>query len=154
MDTLDFAILKHLQEDGRRPFTEIAKALGVTEGTVRNRVAKLNADRTVQIIGLVDPHRVGFQAPALINVSVETGKLNKVVEEVNTYPEVSYLLLISGEFDLLVEVMCPDRETLMELITERLHKIDGVTDTHTTFILHTYKVAQPNLDLIEQDQTT
>ena len=148
MDTLDYNILTHLQEDGRKPFTEIAKSLGVTEGTVRNRVAKLMADETVKLIGLVDPHRVGFDAPALIWVTVRPGFLDTAVEAISEFPEVSYLLLVAGEYDLMVEVMCPDREHLMNLITERLHHVAGVEHTHTTFILHVYKVVQPDLKLV------
>lgn len=147
MDDLDFAILNHLQEDGRKPFTEIAKALGVTEGTIRNRVAKLTADETLKVIGLVDPHRIGFDTPALIGVSVQPGLLDDVVAAISKFPEVSYLLLVAGEYDLMVEVMCRDRSHLTELVTNRLHKIPGVKDTRTTFILHIYNVVQPDLNL-------
>lgn len=147
MDDLDFEILNHLQQDGRKPFTEIAKALGVTEGTIRNRVAKLSADQTLKVIGLVDPHRVGFDTPALIGIAVQPGLIDDVAETISRFPEVSYLLLVAGEHDLMVEVMCRDREHLTELITNRLHKIDGVKDTRTTFILRIYNIAQPDLKL-------
>ncbi|MCB0035147.1 MAG: Lrp/AsnC family transcriptional regulator [Anaerolineales bacterium] len=147
MDDLDFAILNHLQEDGRKPFTEIAKALGVTEGTIRNRVAKLTADETLKVIGLVDPHHIGFDTPALISVSVQPGLLDDAVAAISKFPEVSYLLLVAGEYDLMVEVMCRDRSHLTELVTGRLHKVPGVTDTRTTFILHIYNVVQPDLNL-------
>jgi Lrp/AsnC family transcriptional regulator, regulator for asnA, asnC and gidA len=153
MDDLDFSILTQLQEDGRKPFTEIAKALRVTEGTVRNRVAKLVADKTLRIIGLVDPHRVGFDAPALISVSVQPGMLESAVASIKRFPEVSYLLLVAGEYDLIVEVMCRDREHLTDLITQRIHKVPGVSDTHTLMILHTYEVIQPDLQLVKRSKT-
>lgn len=149
MDDLDFGILSQLQMDGRKPFTEIAKALSVTEGTVRNRVAKLTADDTLQIIGHVDPHRIGFEAPALVSVSVQPGLLDDVVAQLYQFPEMSYLLLVAGDHDLLMEVMCRNREHLLELITKRLHNIVGVTNTSTTLILHTYKVVQPDLNLVQ-----
>jgi Lrp/AsnC family transcriptional regulator for asnA, asnC and gidA len=149
MDEIDFGILTQLQADGRRPFTEIAKALGVTEGTVRNRVAKMMADDTLQIIGHVDPHRVGFGAPALISISVQPGKVEDVAQTLRACPELSYLLLVAGDYDLFMEVMCRDREHLRELITTRLHAIAGVTNTQTTLILHTYKVVQPDLNLVQ-----
>lgn len=149
MDELDFSILTQLQEDGRKPFTEIAKLLGVTEGTVRNRVSRLITDKTLRIIGLVDPHRVGFDAPALISVAVRPGALDELIELVKQFPEVSYLLLVTGEYDLIVEVMCRDREHLTDLITKRLHNLPGVVDTHTLIILHTYEVIQPDLNLVK-----
>jgi Lrp/AsnC family transcriptional regulator, regulator for asnA, asnC and gidA len=115
---------------------------------VRNRVAKLTAEGTVKLIGLVDPHRVGFDAPALIWVTVKPGFLDTAVSVIAEFPEVSYLLLVAGEYDLMVEVMCPNREHLMNLITDRLHRVPGVEHTHTTFILHVYKVVQPDLKLV------
>jgi Lrp/AsnC family transcriptional regulator, regulator for asnA, asnC and gidA len=152
MDELDFSILIQLQEDGRKPFTEIAKALNVTEGTVRNRVARLITDKTLRIIGLVDPHQVGFDAPALVSVSVQPGMLDTAVEAIKGFPEVSYLLLVAGEYDLIVEVMCRDREHLTDLITQRIHKVAGVSDTHTIMILHTYEVIQPDLKLVKKSK--
>lgn len=152
MDQLDFQILTHLQEDGRRPFTEIAKALNIAEGTVRNRVAKLIADNTLQIIGLVAPQRVGLDTPALIEVGVRPGQIDRVAAEIATFPEVSYLLMVAGEYDLLVEVICRNREHLTELITGRIHQLDGVTGTKTTPILRVYKVVQPDLSLVEPAQ--
>jgi Lrp/AsnC family transcriptional regulator, regulator for asnA, asnC and gidA len=150
MDDLDFSILIQLQEDGRKPFTEIAKTLNVTEGTVRNRVSKLLADKTLRIIGLVDPHRVGFDSPALISVSIHPGYLDSAVQAIKNLPEVSYLLLVAGEYDLIVEAMCRDREHLTDLITQRIHKIPGVSDTHTLMILHTYEIIQPDLKLVKK----
>ncbi len=150
MDQLDFRILIHLQEDGRRPFTEIAKSLNITEGTVRNRVNKMVADKTLQIIGLVDPHRVGLDTPALIHVAVQPALLEEAAAAISRFPEVSYLLMVAGDYDLVVEVMCRDREHLTGLITDRLHKVNGVTDTKTTFILHVYKVVQPDLSLVQK----
>ena len=151
MDQLDFRILMHLQEDGRRPFTEIAKTLNIAEGTVRNRVNRLVADKTLQIIGLVDPHRVGLDTPALVHVAVQPAELEHAAAQIAHFPEVSYLLMVAGEYDLVVEVMCRNREHLTELITERLHKIPGVTDTRTTLILHVYKVVQPDLSLVLEE---
>jgi len=152
MDDLDFQILKQLQNHGRKPYTEIAKSLGVTEGTVRNRVSKLEADKIVQVIGLVDPHKVGLKSPALIRVSVQMGYLDPIVAEISTYPEVSYLLHISGDYDLLVEVMCRDFEHLSSLVTDRLHRLDGVKETHITPVLKILKVAEPDLDLVKADE--
>jgi hypothetical protein len=63
MDRLDYEILSVLQQDGRRSFTEIGKKLGVSEGTIRKRVMRLVDDGVIRIIGLVDPHLVGFDAP-------------------------------------------------------------------------------------------
>ena len=83
MDQIDLDIISFLQSDGRIPFTDIAKALKVSEGTVRNRVSRLIDDRTLQIVGMVDPNRLGFDAPAVIGVSVQPPLLEKVVDTID-----------------------------------------------------------------------
>lgn len=141
MDSIDLAILKQLQHDGRKPNTEIAKALNISEGTVRNRLAKLLEDGVVQVVGLVDPLQLGYDAPAMIGVSVEGADLESVAAAIAAHPEVSYLVLVSGEYDLIVEVMCRDREHLAEFLNQRLRKTSGVQRTRTFMILGTYKMA-------------
>ena len=141
MDERDLEILAILQKDGRVPFTEIAKELGVAEGTIRNRVARLQEKQTLQIIGMVDPHQMGYDAPAIIGVSVQPPYLEKAAAAIAELPEVSYLIMVSGEFDLLVEVMCENRQCLATFLRETLQNIVGVQRTETHMILHTYKMA-------------
>jgi Lrp/AsnC family transcriptional regulator for asnA, asnC and gidA len=141
MDELDRSIVAFLQEDGRTRFTKIANSLNVTEGTVRNRVAKLRKDKTIQIIGVLDPHRMGYNAPAIIGVSIQPPHLEEAAAEIATIPEVSYLIMVAGEFDLVVEVFCRDRAHLASFLREDLQRVVGVQRTQTFFILHTYKSA-------------
>jgi Lrp/AsnC family transcriptional regulator for asnA, asnC and gidA len=149
MDQIDLDIISFLQSDGRTPFTDIAKALEISEGTVRNRVARLLQDRVLQIVGMVDPYRLGFDAPAVISVSVQPPLLESVANTISKFPEVSYLIMVSGEFDLLVEVMCKDRDHLAAFLSEKLLRVPGITNSQTSMVLHTYKMAYgalPNLD--------
>ena len=141
MDQIDLDIISFLQSDGRMPFTDIAKALGVSEGTVRNRVARLMHDRVLQIVGMVDPYRLGYDAPAIISISVQPPLLNQVAKTISTFPEVSYLIMVSGEFDLLVEVLCKDRDHLANFLNEKLLKVAGILNTQTSMVLHTYKMS-------------
>lgn len=134
-------IISFLQKDGRIPLTEIAKGLGVSEGTVRNRVSQLLENQTIQIVGMADPHQLGYDAPAIIAVSVQPQKLDSVVKLIADLPQVSYLILVSGEYDLMVEVMCKDRDSLATLLNENIRALDGVIRTQTYFILQTYKMA-------------
>ncbi len=149
MDQIDLDIISILQSDGRKPFTEIAKALDISEGTVRNRVTRLVQKRVLQIVGMVDPYSLGFDAPAVINVSVQPPLLESVANKISKFPKVSYLIMVSGEFDLLVEVMCKDRDHLASFLNEKLLRVPGITNTQTSIVLHTYKMsygAMPNLD--------
>ncbi|MBI3159930.1 MAG: Lrp/AsnC family transcriptional regulator [Chloroflexi bacterium] len=141
LDPIDTAIITHLQQDGRKPFTDIAKELGVSEGTVRNRVNRLVKERILQVVGMVDPYQLGFDAPALIGVSVSPPDIDRAAAEIAELPEVSYLIMVSGDFDLYVEVMCRDRDHLATFLNERLRKVEGVQRTETFLILKTYKLA-------------
>lgn len=154
LDALDMAILSQLQEDGRRSLTEMAEALGVSVGTVRNRMSRLIADKTLHVIGRTDPHRVGFRAPATVHVSVRPASLiESVADAIAAFPEASYVASISGEFDLEVDLMCRDTPHLSALITHRLHKLEGVVNTKTNMILRVVKYGQPDLRLLEPSQS-
>ncbi len=141
MDALDFSIIALLQRDGRTPYTEIAAAIGVSEATVRQRVGRLLAEGKLQIVGLIDPNRLGFDAPALIGVSIEGAEVEAAAAAIAAYPEVSYLVMVSGEYDLVVEVLCRDREHLAEFLNQRLRRTPGVSHTRSFVILRTFKMA-------------
>jgi Lrp/AsnC family transcriptional regulator for asnA, asnC and gidA len=151
MDQTDLDIISYLQSNGRMPFTDIAKALDISEGTVRNRVARLMQDRVLQIVGMVDPYRLGYDAPAMISISVQPPMINQIAKTISKFPEVSYLILVSGDYDLLVEVLCKDRDQLANFLNEKLLKVPGITNTQTSMVLHTYKMSYGALPVIEND---
>jgi len=156
MDELDLAILASLQTNGRRPFTDIAQELEVSEGTVRNRVARLIKDKVLHIIGLVDPNSLGFNAPAIIGVSINEGDIETIASEIASFPEVSYLIMVSGEFDMIVEVLCRDREHLANFLNQKLRKVFGVSRTQTFMTLRTFKMvhgAPPIIDYNQKSET-
>ncbi len=141
MDKIDLAIIKHLQSDGRKPFTDIAKAVGVSEGTVRNRVSNLLDEKAIQIVGMIDPNQLGYDAPAMIGVNVQPSMLEQVADTAAQFQEVSYLIMVSGEFDLFIEVLCRDRSHLVNFLNEKLMRIPGITRTQTFLTLKTFKMA-------------
>ena len=141
MDATDLAIIQRLQRNGRMPYTEIAQQLGISEATVRSRVNRLLDEQILQIVGMVDPHHLGFSSPAIVSVSVQPGRLESVATEIAALEEVSYLIMVSGEFDLLVEVMCRDTNHFVEFLNQRLLHVPGVQRTQTSFILQTFKLS-------------
>ena len=148
LDKLDFEILSFLQEDGRMSFTVIADKLGVSIGTIRTRFNKLIEDGTVNIIGRVNPDKVGFRSYAHIAVYVRPATLkDKVAQRVVKMPEVSFLALTSGDYDLEVDVMCRDNNHLVDFVNN-ISKIEGVFQTKTTMYFKVYKYAQPDLKLL------
>lgn len=149
LDELDFAILSYLQKDGRMSFTVIAEKLKVSIGTIRTRFNKLIEDGTINIIGRVDPEKVGFRSYAHIAVYVRPATLKeKVAQKISKLSEVSFLAMTSGDYDLEVDVMCRDNEHLVQFVNE-LSKIEGVYQTKTTIYFKVYKYAQPDLNLLK-----
>jgi Lrp/AsnC family transcriptional regulator for asnA, asnC and gidA len=147
-DELDFKILSFLQEDGRMSFTVMASSLGVSIGTVRTRFNKLVDDGTINIIGRVDPEKVGFRCYAHIAVYVRPATFKeKVAQKISKLPEVSFLAMTSGEYDLEVDIMCRDNEHLLHFV-DGISKLEGVFQTKTTLYLKVYKYAQPDLKLL------
>jgi len=154
MDELDLAIIDLLKANGRRPFTEMAHILGVSEGTIRNRVSKLVEDKVLHIVGLVDPSSLGFEAPAMIGVSIIEGDIEKIAAKIAVFPEVSYLIMVSGEFDLFVEVLCKDREHLANFLNQNLRKIPGIGRTQSFITLRTFKMAYGAPPILQQISDT
>jgi len=141
MDGLDHLILQTLQEDGRTPFTQIAKQAGVSETTIRSRYRSLVQAGIVRTVGVVDPFALGFQAPAVVGLSVESDKIDQVARAIAEFPEVSYLVMTLGSFDLTVEVLCRDLAHLTDLVTQQIGMIPGVRTTETLMIARSYKLS-------------
>ena len=149
LDDLDFAILSFLQKDGRMSFTVIAKKLKVSIGTVRTRFNKLIEDGTINIIGRVNPDKVGFNSYAHIAVYIRPATLKeKIAQRIAKMPEVSFLAGTSGDYDLEVDVMCRNNEHLVEFIND-ISTLEGVHQTKTTVYFKVYKYAQPDLNLLK-----
>jgi len=149
LDKLDFEILSILQEDGRMSFTVIAERLKISVGTARTRLNKLIEDGTVNIIGRVDPDKVGFRCYAHIAVFVRPATLKeKIAQKIAILPEVSFLAMTSGDYDLEVDVMCRDNNHLVDFVND-ISKIAGVQQTKTTIYFKVYKYAQPDLKLLK-----
>ena len=140
LDELDRLIIQDLQEDGRTPFTQIARRAGVSQTTIRSRFQRLFDAGIIRIAGVVDPYALDFQAPAIVGVSVEPGMIDHVARKIIEFPEVSYLVVTLGNLDLIIEVFCRDLPHLSELITQQIHSIPGVRSTQTLMITRSYKL--------------
>lgn len=151
MDEIDRLILQALQEDGRTPFTKIAKKAGVSETTIRSRYRNLVEEGVVRTVSIVDPFTLDFQAPAMIGVTIEPGKIEQVARAVSDLPEVSYLVLLLGAYDLLVEVYCRNLAHLTHLVTEQIQLIPGVRSTETLMIAKIYKLSYRWSPVFEAD---
>jgi Lrp/AsnC family transcriptional regulator, regulator for asnA, asnC and gidA len=138
LDELDKRIIEQLQQDGRRPYTQIGPAVGLSEAAVRQRVQRLIDSGVMQIVGVTDPRMVGFGRQAMIGLTVE-GDTRKIADAVAALDEVVYVVLTAGSLDVLVEVVVEDDEHLLELLNNKIRSIDGVRDTETFMYLRIHK---------------
>ena len=149
LDDIDFQILSHLQKDGRKSLTDLATDTGLAVSTVRNRLARLLDNKIIQIIGRVEPEKVGFHVYARVMIAVRPISLIETVADfINQLPEVSFLARTSGNFDLELNVMCRNNDHLNELL-DKIQRAEGVYDTNTNVYFKIYKLAQPSLDLVQ-----
>ncbi|HEY6058598.1 MAG TPA: Lrp/AsnC family transcriptional regulator [Candidatus Limnocylindrales bacterium] len=136
---LDKRIIEHLQQDGRKPFTQIAAELGVSEAAVRARTNRLVERGILQIVGVTDPLKLGFEQMAMIGIRCEASRLMEVAERLAELPEVDYLVVTAGTYDILIETVCADNDALLHFLAERLRTIEGVRETETFVYLRMMK---------------
>jgi Lrp/AsnC family transcriptional regulator for asnA, asnC and gidA len=135
IDKIDSKIICLLQKDGRMANTEIAKRVGITEATVRNRIKRLIDDDIIQIVAVSDPFKLGFEIAGNIKISIQFQKADHVISELKKLDELWYIALMSGVSDLDVEFRAKSMKDLRELIYDKINKIDGVVRTETAFHL-------------------
>jgi Lrp/AsnC family transcriptional regulator, regulator for asnA, asnC and gidA len=141
LDDIDRHVIAALQAEGRKPYSRIASELDVSESVVRYRAQRLEDEGMLQVVGIADPLRIGFDRMALVGLRVEPGTAERVCEAVTELPETSYVVMIAGSFDVLVEVICRDTDHFTELLTKRLQTIDGIVATESFFVLQVHKMA-------------
>ena len=136
VDDLDRGIIEALQENGRESFRRIATRLGVSEATVRARYARLTSEGILQVVAVTNPLGLGFDQ-ALVGVKT-SGPPEAVADELSRWPEADYVVVVAGQFDLVVEVVAADRRELLDL-TNRMRALDGVVTTEIFFYLEMWK---------------
>jgi Lrp/AsnC family transcriptional regulator for asnA, asnC and gidA len=134
LDDVSKAIIEQLQQDGRRPYATIGKAVGLSEAAVRQRVSKLLETGVMQIVAVTDPLQVGFNREAMIGIEVD-GDMEAVADVLSQMDEISYIILTAGSFDIILEVVCEDDEALLEVINRKIRAIPGVRRTETFMYL-------------------
>jgi Lrp/AsnC family transcriptional regulator for asnA, asnC and gidA len=149
LDKLDISIIKHLEQDGRKSYSDIAEDLGVAVSTISSRVTKLIDQNVISVMVLVNPHKVGLEAPATLSIAIEPHHFNQVVDEILTYPEVNFASMTTGNFNLLIDVFCRNTQHLAELITDRLNTLEGIKDIETTYQIQRLKVRPAGVELIK-----
>jgi Lrp/AsnC family transcriptional regulator, regulator for asnA, asnC and gidA len=139
VDELDRSIIRILQRNGRTSNTEVARALDVTETTVRKRIARLIEEDLVNVVAIPTPAAVGMTMSAILGISVQLPHLHEVADRMVAYPEVRYVGMSTGRYDVIVEAFFHDQEHLLEFVSKCLGGLPGVTGVETSLILKVAK---------------
>ncbi|WP_319463050.1 Lrp/AsnC family transcriptional regulator [Micromonospora sp. RTP1Z1] len=127
LDDVAKQIIEQLQEDGRRPYATIGKAVGLSEAAVRQRVQRLLDAGVMQIVAVTDPLQLGFPRQAMIGLRTD-GDLEAVADRLAAFEELDYVVITAGSFDLLAEVVCRNDAHLLEIL-QKLRAVEGVLAT-------------------------
>ena len=138
LDKTDIAIIGHLQEDGRRPFTAIAKDLGISEAGVRQRVARLLRANVIQIVAVSSPLDLGLTW-AQVHLRVAGDRIEAVAEAVAELPQVDYVSICAGDVDVIVGVVARDRDELYEVLVGQIRPIPGIIEADLVLNLRILK---------------
>ncbi|MFM9282346.1 Lrp/AsnC family transcriptional regulator [Paenibacillus jiagnxiensis] len=139
LDELDRGIVHFLQENARIPFTQIAKELGVTEKTVRMRVQQMQDEGILSLVGIVNPVKAGIRLETIVFVSVADSELEAVIEALQEMPEVRLVILVSGEYQLMLQVFSRDSDEFSDFMMKKLNRVKGITKTNVIVELKVIK---------------
>jgi Lrp/AsnC family transcriptional regulator for asnA, asnC and gidA len=129
LDEVSKKIIEQLQQDGRRSYAAIGKAVGLSEAAARQRVQRLIDAGAMQIVAVTDPLTLGFSRQTMIGIRCG-GELERVADHLASMEEIDYVVITAGSFDLLIEVVCEDDDQLLEILS-RVRSIPSVTTTET-----------------------
>ena len=138
LDEISKEIIELLQHDGRKPYSEIAKAVKLSEAAVRQRIQKLTESGVMQVVAVTDPMQLGFNRQAMIGIRC-SGDMSVLAEKLAAMPEVDYVVMTAGSFDILVEVDCENDQELIELLNSKIRKLPNVISTETFVYLKLHK---------------
>lgn len=138
LDKIDLGIIGHLQVDGRRPFTSIAKDLGISEASVRQRVGRLLRAKIIQIVAVSSPLDLGL-IWAQIHLRVKGTRIDQVAEAVAELPQVDYVSICAGDVDIIAGVVAHDREELFDVLINHIRTIPGIEQANVVLNLKILK---------------
>lgn len=131
LDDADLAIIEAMRKDGRVSFSQIAEQLKVSPGMIRLRYNRLVELGYLKVVAVTNPLMMGKRTMAMIGVRTDGSKMLEVANQLSTFEEVVYVVVVSGRYDLMIEVFCRDHEDLLNFLTEKLAKVDGVRETES-----------------------
>jgi Lrp/AsnC family transcriptional regulator for asnA, asnC and gidA len=126
LDDTDKQIIRALQEDGRMAYSKLGPLVGLSPPAARQRVLQLVEHGVMQVVAVTDPTTLGFEMQAMLGVKA-VGDLDVVADAVAAIEVVDYVVITTGRFDLLLEIVCETNANLLATVN-RIRSVEGVTD--------------------------
>lgn len=131
LDDIDLYIIEATRKDGRESFARMAEDLKVSPGMIRQRYNRLVKLGYLKVVAVTNPLMMGKRTMALIGIRTDGRKMLDVANKLIKFDEVVYVVVVSGRFDILIEVFCSDHEDMLAFLTEKLAKVEGVRETES-----------------------
>jgi len=141
LDSVDKALIRELQIDGRAAYSRLAPLVGMSEAAVRQRVNRLQDRGVIQIVAVTDPTTLGYALQAMLGVKVRTD-VAAVAEKISEIDAVDYTVITTGRFDVLAEVVSTDADHLLD-VSNSIRGVAGVSDVEVMTYL---RMVQQNYD--------
>lgn len=139
IDDIDSKIIKLLGKDARMPNNQIAKAIKVSEGTVRNRIAKLLNQKIINISLIRNVNQMNNPGIAFIGLDVEASLKEKIAKQLSRMPEVRFVSTLMGRHDLMAFVLAENAAELSHILYQKIASIEGVQFTESSIGLKYFK---------------
>ncbi|MCD6725958.1 MAG: Lrp/AsnC family transcriptional regulator [Solirubrobacteraceae bacterium] len=140
LDETDKAILRELQHDGRMSYAALGPKVGLSAPAVRQRIQRLTDSGVLHVVGVTDPLALGLPVMAMLGVRAD-GDVREIADRIGEVDAVIYLVLTSGAYDLLVEVVCREPHELLDVVNDHIKAIPGVRSVESLVYLdiHTHR---------------
>jgi Lrp/AsnC family transcriptional regulator, regulator for asnA, asnC and gidA len=135
LDSIDRRLIGALKHDGRKSYAELASSIGVSEGTVRNRLARLVESGVVRIVPVVEPENVGYRLNVWFAIRCQPGTLRDVARSLRGLHPVRYVAISTGAYDVITEAIFLDEAEMLSFLNDDVPTIDGITDIDTSTVL-------------------
>ena len=152
----DRAIIRLLQQNARMSYAELSRATGVPESTVRRRMDRLHERGVIEFAMLAEPSRLGYDLRAMIGLKVELRQLEEIGATLREMNEVTFAAFVTGNFDIMIQVVVRSQDALVQFLTQRLAPIGGIRSSETFVMPYLIKPMTawvlPEVDASDEDR--
>ena len=138
LDETDKQIIRQLQVDGRMPYRQLSTVTGLSEAATRQRVNRLIERGVMSIVAVTDPSMLGYGFQAMLGITVDA-EVSDAADELGQIDAVEYVVITTGRYNVLVEVVCRDAEHLLQVIDQEVRRVSGVRTIETLTYLRIVK---------------